>query len=251
MSTDPQTLAPIDAVDELVTANHILANQDILDAFGHISCRHPEKPDRFLMSRARAPALISRGDIMEFELDGTPVDGKGRRAYIERFIHAAIYAKRPDVKSVVHDHSKCVIPFTVSSTPLRPVSNSGGPLGGAVPVWDIADKFGDCTNLLVVNLEMGAALADDLGDRPMMLMRGHGAVIAAPSIRWATFLSIGLDAQARAVREAIQLGDVNYLSDGEIAATGQIQADAGADALGRAWEYWCDRVSRPFAERGF
>ena len=251
MSVADEGAFQMDAVDELVTANHILAFLGILDAFGHISCRHPDRADRFLMSRARAPALIERDDIMEFELDGTPVDGQERRPYIERFIHAAIYARRPDVRSVVHDHSRCVIPFTVSSTPLRPISNSGGPLGGAVPVWDLADKFGDCTNLLVVNMAMGEDLAETLGQRPMMLMRGHGAVVAAPSIRWATFLSIGLDAEAKAVREAMQLGDVKYLLPGEIETTGQIHADAGTDALGRAWEYWCRQVNRPFSVNGY
>ncbi len=251
MATAQEGPVQTDAVDELVTANHILSCEGILDAFGHISCRHPDRPDRFLMSRARAPGLIERGDIMEFTLDGTPIDDGGRRPYIERFIHAAIYAKRADVRSVVHDHSRCVIPFTVSDTPLRPISNSGAPLGAAVPVWDIADKFGECTNLLVVNLEMGEDLAEKLGDRPMMLMRGHGAVVAAPSIRWATFLAIGLDAEARAVREAMQLGNVKYLLPGEVETSGQIQADVGADALGRAWEYWCRKVSRPFSENSF
>ncbi|CAN7646580.1 class II aldolase/adducin family protein [Phenylobacterium sp. LjRoot219] len=249
IARDNQDYAAV--IEELVTANHILASEEIVDSFGHISCRDPHQPDRFLLSRARAPALIGPEDIMVFDASGEPIDAQGRRPYIERFIHAAIYAARPDVHSVVHDHSRCVIPFTVSSTPLRPISNSGGPFGVCVPVWDIADKFGDCTNLLVVNLEMGQDLAGKLGQGSSLLLRGHGAVVAAPSIRRATFLAIGLDAQAKLLREALQLGEVTYLSPGEIETTGRVDSNVGADALGRAWEHWCKKTSRPFTSPGF
>jgi ribulose-5-phosphate 4-epimerase/fuculose-1-phosphate aldolase len=239
-------------IEELVTANRILAQEDICDAFGHISCRDPLNSDRFLMSRARAPSLIDTDDIMDFDLTGTPLDPRGRSPYSERFIHAAVYAARPDVHSVVHSHSRCVIPFTVSSTPLRPITNSGGPLGGPVPVWDIAKNFGDCTNLLVVNMDIGRDLAVELGQRSVMLMRGHGSMVAAPTIRRAVFLAVGLDAQAKALREALQLGDVRYLSDGEVHATsGGGDPRIGADAISRAWEHWCKSASRPFAEQGF
>lgn len=239
-------------IEELVTANRILACEDICDAFGHISRRDPRNPDRFFMSRARAPSLITTEDIMAFDLSGAPLDAQDRHPYSERFIHAAIYAVRPDVHSVVHDHSHRVIPFTVSSTPLRPITNSGGALGGTVPVWDIADKFGDCTNLLVVNLEIGKDLAVKLGQRSVMLMRGHGAVIAAPTIRRAVFLAIGLDAQAKHLREALQLGGVSYLSNGEVNATsGGGDPKIGADAISRAWEHWCKNASRPFMQQGF
>jgi ribulose-5-phosphate 4-epimerase/fuculose-1-phosphate aldolase len=239
-------------IEELVTANRILACEDIVDAFGHISRRDPGNPDRFFMSRARAPSLITAEDIMTFDLSGAPVDAQGRHPYSERFIHAAIYAARPDVHSVIHNHSRCVIPFTVSSTTLRPITNSGGVFGGPVPVWDIADKFGECTNLLVVNLEIGRDLAAELGQRSAMLMRGHGAVIAGPNIRRATFLAISLDAQAKQLREALQLGGVTYLSPGEINATSAGgDPKIGADAISRAWEHWCKNASRPFTEQGF
>jgi HCOMODA/2-hydroxy-3-carboxy-muconic semialdehyde decarboxylase len=239
-------------VQELVTANHILASENIVDAFGHLRRRDPSQPERFWMSRARAPALIDPDDIMEFDLSGAPVDPRGRRPYIERFIHAAIYAERPDVHSVVHDHSHCVIPFTVSSTPLRPIAHGGGGLGGPVPVWDIAEHFGDCTNMLVVNMAMGQDLAAKLGNRSAVLMRGHGAVVAAPTVRVATFLAIALDTHARLLREALQLGDVTYLSPGEVKTTGKIaDSKVGADAIGRAWEHWCNKASRPFTAEGF
>lgn len=239
-------------IEELVTANRILACEDIVDAFGHISRRDPHQPDRFFMSRARAPSLIVPEDIMTFDLSGAALDAKGRHPYAERFIHAAIYAERPDVHSVLHNHSRCVIPFTVSSTPLRPITNSGGVFGGPIPVWDIADKFGDCTNLLVVNLEIGRNLAAELGQRSAMLMRGHGVVVAAPTIRRATFLGISLDAQAKQLREALQLGDVKYLSPGEIDATsGSADPRIGADAISRAWEHWCKNASRPYTNEGY
>lgn len=252
MSTGDDAQDRTALIEELVTANRILASEDIVDAFGHISCRDTRRPDRFLMSRARAPSLITPEDIMTFDLEGATIDADGRHPYAERFIHAAIYAARPDVHSVIHNHSRCVIPFTVSTTALRPITNSGGVFGGPVPVWDIADNFGDCTNLLVVNLEIGRDLAAELGQRSAMLMRGHGAVVAAPTIRRATFLAISLDSQAKQLREALQLGGVQYLSPGEINATSAGgDPRIGADAISRAWEHWCQNASRPFTEQGF
>ena len=135
-------------LDELVTANRILAREEVVDSFGHISVRHPDRPDRFFLSRARAPDCIEREDLMEFTLDGNPVDAGGRQPYLERFIHGATYELRPDVQSVVHNHSPSVIPFGVTGTTIRPLLHTCGCMGHEVPIWDSGDKFGD-TNMLV------------------------------------------------------------------------------------------------------
>lgn len=239
-------------IEELVTANRILAELEIVDAFGHISRRHPLRPRHFLMSRARAPGLIESADIMEFDAGGDPVDARDGKPYAERFIHAAIYAARPDVNAIVHDHSEGIIPFSVSSEPLRAVSHSGGPIGAAVPVWDIRSKFGDATNMLVSRLEIGQDLARTLGKGSALLMRGHGAVLAAPSIRVATVIANALERQARAVTAARQLGAVTYLSPGEVAGTATIlDPSTPGDAVGRTWEWWCKRVGRPFTASGY
>ena len=240
------------AIDDLLAANRILSNENVIDAFGHVSCRHPVRTSHFLMSRARAPALVVAEDIMEFDAAGAPVDAEGRHPYIERYIHAAIYEARADVHSVVHDHSVEIIPYGVSTIPLRPVSHIGGLLGAKVPVWDVREKFGAESNLLVVSLDMGRDLARRLGDGNAVLMRGHGAAAAGASIRLATIAAIMLNLQARLQRDAIALGgEVNYLAPGEVAATGRIFDPATqGDAIGRTWEYWCDRAGVPFHPRG-
>jgi ribulose-5-phosphate 4-epimerase/fuculose-1-phosphate aldolase len=237
--------------DDLVAGGHILSNENIIDAFGHISARHPTKPDHFLMSRARAPGLSVVADIMEFDGNGDAVDAQGRRGYLERYIHAGIYRLRSDVRSVVHHHSREVVPFSVSTVPLRPLGHTGGVIGGSVPVWDIREHFGESTNMLVSSLEMGLDLARRLGQGSTLLMRGHGAAIAAQSVRLATFIAISLDTQAREQREAMSLGPINPLSPGEVAATSHLY-DPGepGDAMNRAWEYWCLRAGVPFHPRG-
>lgn len=240
------------ALDDLVAANRILANEGVIDAFGHVSCRHPLRADHFLMSRARAPALVGASDIMEFDGEGAPVAAAGRRPYAERFIHAAIYEARADVRSVVHDHSAEIIPFGLSKTPLRALSHVGGIIGGPVPVWDIANVVGPDSNLLVTDPAVARSLAQRLGRGTAVLMRGHGAAIAGASIRRATIAAITLNAQARIMQNTIALGGgVQPLAPGEVAATARIFSDeTPGDAIGRTWEYWCVRAGIPFHSRG-
>src|SRR6267142_1488526 len=173
---------PTAALDELVTANRILAREGVVDAFGHVSIRHPGVPDRYVMSRARAPECIEAGDVMEFTLDGAAIDPGGRQAYAERFIHGGVYESRPEIQAVVHHHSPSVIPFGVTGTPLRPVMHMCASIGTDVPIWDSRTTFGD-TNLLVTNMDMARDLAAALGNRAVALMRGHGCVVAGRSLR--------------------------------------------------------------------
>lgn len=234
-------------VQDLIAANRILAHEGVLDAFGHISARHPERRDHFLMSRSRSPALVEADDIMEFDAAGEPVDARGREPYGERYIHAAILAARSDVNAVVHNHSPEVLPFSVTDASLRPISHIGGALGGPVPTWDIADKFGDETNLLVLNMTQGADLADALDEGPAILMRGHGAVAAAPSIRRLVYVALALHREAGLLTAALQLGKIKYLSAGENSKMNQlVKSDAPSPPLERAWQYWCVRAGVPY-----
>lgn len=248
----PDTRDPLAIVlDDLVAAGRILSNEGTIDAFGHVSARHPTLSDHFLMARARAPALVEAADIMEFDREGAPVDPQGRKPYLERFIHAAVYQARADVRSVVHDHSREVVPFSVSATRLRPMGHTGGVIGAEVPVWDIRERFGDATNMLVSTLAIGHDVAKRLGQGSTLLMRGHGAVVAAKTIRLATFTAINLDIQARLQRDATALGAATPLSPGEVAATAALfDPSAPSDSVGRAWEYWCVRAGVPFHARG-
>jgi ribulose-5-phosphate 4-epimerase/fuculose-1-phosphate aldolase len=227
---------------DLALANRILAHEGVVDAFGHVSLRHPERPDRFFMSRSRSPELVTVADLMEFELDGTPLDAAGRTPYSERFIHGAIYEKRADVTSVIHNHSHEIIPYGITPVKLRPVLHVGAAIGDEVPVWDIRKKFGD-TNMLVVNMEQGRDLATTLGANRVALMRGHGCAVAGKTLRQAVFTAIYLQVNAKLQTEAMNLSDeVQYLSPGELARTKEmLSQQVGLD---RAWEYWSMRANR-------
>src|SRR6059036_4374953 len=226
------------AIRDLVVANRILANEDVVDAYGHVSIRHPADPTRYLLARSLSPELIERDDIMEFELDGTPV-GDTRQPYLERFIHGAIYEARPDVQAVVHAHAEAVLPFTISATPLRPVVHMASFIGARIPVWDIRDSFGD-TNLLVVNMAQGRDLARGLGGERVALMRGHGFVAAGRSLPEAIRIAVYLPLNARVLSEALRLGEVTALSRGEIEAHASMRPDE--PSMYRAWEYWAVRA---------
>src|SRR5271154_1431787 len=162
-------------IDDLVTANRILASEGILDGYGHVSVRNPANPNHYFLSRSLAPGLVAAGDIIEYDLDSNPI-GDNRLSYRERFIHGEIYKARPDVMAIVHDHSAAVIPFSVSSVPLRAVSHMAAFIGLGIPVFEIRDVDG-MTDMLISNPKRGQALAKVLGDRPAALMRGHGAVV--------------------------------------------------------------------------
>jgi ribulose-5-phosphate 4-epimerase/fuculose-1-phosphate aldolase len=229
-----------DVIEELVTANRILANEGIVDSFGHVSVRHPERKDRYLLSRARAPERIEAADIMEFTLDGDPIEAKGRRPYLERFIHGAIYKARPDVVSVVHNHSPSTIPFGITGKKMKPLLHMCASIGHSVPLWDSHDKFGD-TALLVSDMKMGRDLAKLLGKGRTALMRGHGAVVAGFSIRHAVYVSIYLELNAKLQMQAMPMGKIKFLYKGEVDA---VIARTGPYGINRAWENWCGRAGR-------
>ena len=227
---------------ELALANRILAREGVVDTFGHVSIRHPQRPDRFFLSRSRAPELVAVDDLMEFELDGTPLDARGRTPYSERFIHGAIYEKRADVMSVIHNHSHAVIPFGITPVKLRPVLHVGAAIGEEIPVWDIRRKFGD-TNMLVVNMEQGRDLAAALGANRVALMRGHGCAVAGRTLREAVFSAVYLQVNAQLQAQALMLSDkVEYLSPGEAAKAKEMTSQPVG--LERAWEYWTLRADR-------
>lgn len=238
-------MALLEVFEELVTANRILAREGVVDAFGHVSIRHPEDPRRYVLSRARAPERIEAADLMEFTLEGTPIEAAGRKPYAERHIHGAVYEARPDVQAVVHNHSPSLVPFGITGTELRPVMHMCASMGARVPVWDSRTSFGD-TNLLVTTLAMGRDLAVALGPRPVTLMRGHGCVVAGSSLREVVFISIYLELNAALQMKAAALGTITFLSDGEIQAVLRTRSSFTYE---RAWEYWCGRAGRPYDDR--
>jgi HCOMODA/2-hydroxy-3-carboxy-muconic semialdehyde decarboxylase len=227
------------AIGDLVIANRILANEGVVDAYGHVSIRHPLDPQRYFLSRSRSPELVERDDIMEFGLDGAPAGEDSRSPYLERFIHGAIYEARPDVHAVVHSHADDVLPFSIATTKLRPVVHTASCIGNRIPRWDIRDKFGD-TKLLVTNMAHGRDLARHLASDNVILMRGHGFAAAGRSLLEVVRIAVYLPRNAKIFMQARQLGRVKALSRGEI----DIRATTRPDApeMWRAWEYWAVRA---------
>lgn len=198
-------------LSDLVIANRILANEGVVDAFGHVSIRNPENPTRYFQSRSRAPELVTADDLMEFNLAGDALDLQGRTPYSERMIHGAIYEARPEINAVIHNHAYEVIPFGVTGVPLRPIMHACGVIGADIPTWDIRDKFGE-TNHLVVNMDQGRDLARCLGDRRVALMKRHGCVVAGRTLREAVATAIYLQVNARLLLQSLQLGKPDYLT---------------------------------------
>jgi HCOMODA/2-hydroxy-3-carboxy-muconic semialdehyde decarboxylase len=235
VEVDPSTL------QDLAAASRILADQGVFDAAGHVSMRHPGNPERFLMSRSLAPALVTADDIMEFTLDCEPCDARGRTAFIERYLHGEIYRARPDVMGVAHGHSPSVVPFGLVSTPMRATYHNAAFLAYGVPVFDIRDTFG-ATDIVINSSARGAALARALADKAVVLLRAHGFVAVGPSLQAAVFRAIFTEVSARVQLQAQALGGPLAALDDEEGR----KADAiNLATVGRSWEFWKRRVPPP------
>jgi ribulose-5-phosphate 4-epimerase/fuculose-1-phosphate aldolase len=231
---------PREQLEDLVASSLILAQHGVLDAFGHVSMRHPADPSRYLLSRNLAPELTTSGDIVEYDLDSEPIDSKAPRGFLERYIHGEIYKARPDVNAVIHTHSPSVVPFGVTKAPMRPIYHMSGFLGRGVPVYDIRKESGRMTDILIREPIFGQQLARVLADKPMALMRGHGNVVVAADVRVATYRAIYTEMNARLQLQAIMCGgDIEFLAPEEALLTeatieGQIH---------RPWDLWRAKVN--------
>jgi ribulose-5-phosphate 4-epimerase/fuculose-1-phosphate aldolase len=238
-----QTPAPLandpKLIEDLVYANRILYQQEVLDGFGHVSVRSDKDPSHFLMARSMAPALVKSNDIMEYDAAGEPVDARGRNSYVERYIHAAIYRVRPDVKAIVHSHSPDIIPYSVTGTILQPVYHVSAFLRLGAPVFDTHDEFGD-TDMLIRDNKLGDGLAKTLGNSGIALIRGHGFVAVADSTPIVVYRAIYTQLNARVQAEGAKLGKIKYLTPGEA-----VKAQAIVEAtVGRPWELWKSQVGK-------
>ena len=222
---------PVDAaiIEDLVAASRILAQHGVLDAWGHVSMRHPKNPQRYLMSSARAPALVSAEDIMEFDLDSNPVDQRDRRVFLERFIHGEAFRARPDVNAVVHSHSPTIVPFSVTEQPLRAISGVASFLACGCPVFEIRD-VGLTKGLLVSTIKQGAALAKVLGDKPVALLRGHGNLVVAPDIPRVVHRALYTEINAKQLATTLSFGKpIKYIEPDEM---------LDPQRLGDSWDVW-------------
>lgn len=220
----------------LVQANHILVARSVLDAYGHVSARHPTRPDCFLMSRSLAPASVQSDDILVYDLDGNPHSAAAPRGYIERFIHCEIYRARPDVQAIVHSHSLAMVAFGAAGAQIQPVFHMGACVAGHA-VFDIREHFGD-TDMLVKDPEAGRYLAATLGRAPLVLMRGHGSTMVGRTLEEAVFRAVYAETNADIQIRATTLGAITPLSDGEVERCLESQR---RDAQ-RAWDVWCEEV---------
>jgi ribulose-5-phosphate 4-epimerase/fuculose-1-phosphate aldolase len=222
-------------LEDLVDANHILFDEGVLDAFGHVSIRSPLDPNRFFQARNMAPGLVTREDLIEFDLDGAPINAQGRSVYLERFIHGQIYRARPDVMAVVHSHSPSVVPFsTAKATALRAICHMSGFLDQGTPIFEIRDVAGDGTDLLIRDNSLGASLAGCLGQGNAVLMRGHGATVTGVTLKLAVYRAVYLEVNARLQSEAMRLGPVEYLSPAEARAA----METTEGQVERPWQLW-------------
>jgi ribulose-5-phosphate 4-epimerase/fuculose-1-phosphate aldolase len=228
-------------VEDLVAANRVLADLGVVDGFGHVSARHDKDPNRYLMARSLAPALVRPEDILEYDLDSAAIDPRGRALFLERFIHGEIYKLRPDVQAVVHSHSPSLIPFGATAVRLQPIYHMSSFLGTGVPVFEIRDVAGPGSDLLVRDARLGAALARVLADKPVALMRGHGAVAVGNSVPQVVFRAYYAEMNARLQGEAMRLGTVTYLSAEEAAAATR----TNDGVLPRAWDLWKRKAMKP------
>jgi len=237
-------------IDELVMGNRILYDQGVVDGYGHVSARDPRNPERFLLSRARAPGLVQPSDIMEFGMDGEPIRDDGRPIYSERFIHSEVYKARGDVAAVIHSHSPAVIPFSVTQVPLRAVHNTASFLAAGVPVFEMRRVAG-MTDKLVTDAMRGRALAETLGDRPVALLRGHGDVVVGPDLRRTVARAIYTEVNARMLLQAVMLGGPITFIDPE--ESKQIEASRGTQVTGhgvdRVWQMWLEEALPGASER--
>jgi ribulose-5-phosphate 4-epimerase/fuculose-1-phosphate aldolase len=226
---------------QVALANRMLANEGVLDAFGHVSMRHPADPGRYLLSRSRSPALIEPEDVLEFTLDSVPVEPPTAQLYAERVIHGCIYQARADVMAVCHHHAPPVMPFCITGAPLIPLIHVAAIMGDTVPFWDQRDDFGD-SNLLVVKPEEGRSLARALGAHSAVLMRRHGATVVGLNVRELVFRSIAMCQNAEYQMRALALGSFGPLTPGETRLSAAINLSPGP--LTRAWDYWTARAEQ-------
>src|SRR5215510_13054935 len=222
------------AIADVVLANHILADQGVVDGFGHVSVRDPADPNKFLMARSMAPELVTAADVLTHDLDGNTPAPASTKLYLERFIHSEIYRARPDVSAIVHCHAPSLIPFGATGVALRPLYHMSAFLGAGAPVFDIHKATGAATDMLVRTPDLGRALAKALGPHPVALMRGHGAVVVGRDVQQAVFRSVYTELNAKLQAQATALGKVVYLDLDEVK-----KAEETMDGvMSRSWELW-------------
>lgn len=242
MSVSPASGGPVapELLADLAAASRILATQGVVDGFGHVSMRHPTAPGRYLMSRSLAPALVTPADLVEYDLDSRPCAADAPKGFLERYIHGEVYKARPDVGAVVHSHSPSVVPFGLVRAKMQAMFHNAAFLAAGVPVFDISARFG-ATDMLVSDGDKGQALAQSLGEAPVVLMRAHGSVACGPTLQTAVFRAVYTEVNARMQHWATALANgepLAALDEDEGRLADEVNQGAGL----RAWDLWRAQV---------
>lgn len=224
---------------DVAMANRIVHAVGLVSAFGHVSARVPGT-QRFLFPRRQSPALAHADRLLVLDTDGQRVGGEGE-PNTEFWIHARIYAARPDVNAVAHVHASACVILSQIGQPLRIMHNSGAVFAAGVPVFERAG--------LIRSRELGDEVAATLGGQRAMLLRGHGANIAEANIRRAAviacYLEESADLQVRALAAVGGRADaIRAFTRDELARLGTELDTHGP--LDRAWEYYA-----ALADKGF
>lgn len=236
---------PIDeTISDLVAANRILANEGVLDGFGHVSFRHPGTSGTYFMSRSLAPALVTAADIIEHDFGNNAVleKDRGQNLYYERWIYGEVYKARSDVNAVVHSHSPTVVPFASTRAPLQPLLHNASFLGLGAPTFEIRN-FVRHSDLMISSAFLGQAMVSVMGSASVVLLRGHGNVVVGPTLPIAVFRAYYTEINARQQINAMALGrdDVVYMDAGECETTDKIMQSVA----GRPWDLWKAKVMGP------
>jgi ribulose-5-phosphate 4-epimerase/fuculose-1-phosphate aldolase len=233
-------------VAKVATANHILAHKQIVDAFGHVSVRSPERPDVFFMARNLAPQLVMPNDVLHFDMEANCINEPQARVYLERFIHSEIYKARPDVNSIVHAHAISVLPYAaLPDHPIKPLCHMSAWIGTGLPIFEIRTCC-QGSDLLIRSPELGVALAKELGEKNGVLMRGHGFTVVADTIENAVYRAIYLDVNAKVQATAQLLGDPIFLDEAEASAA----TNTNSGQIHRPWALWKMEVEAAAKARG-
>lgn len=225
---------PDNLIEDLVTATRIMINEKVLDVFGHVAFRDPDRKDVFWMGLAGAPARIATADVQPFDMEsGAPLIPTEAELFSERCMYAALFRARPDLQAACHHHAEALMPYCLGAQPLGAISQTGGWMGARVPLWDSRNRFGD-TSLLVTEMVQAEDLAGAMGGGTIVLMRGHGTMVAGFDLRDMTYRTVHACREARCDSAARVLGNVTVLSPGEIERCGKI----APPAIARAWAHW-------------
>ena len=218
---------------DIISACRILSYKKLVEGFGHVSARIPGT-ELFIMTPRIGLALIDESDLLTLNFRGEVVDGH-RQTPSESWLHTAIMKSMPRVHAIARIHARVANIFSVTDCSLEPVHNHGSFFAGGVPVFHTPD--------LITTEQLGNQVAQALGDKPAILLRGNGQVTVGGTIPEAVMMAIYLEEAAEILYGALQIGKPIPLTPDE-SKQRQIEALPPVD-MERAWNFFKHRIEIP------